>query len=62
MDEAQKEILCVLLGRLHALGLISKAAYDGGVDLVRAMKEIPAFFSPSAAAKEQMDGYSSGTP
>lgn len=44
MENAQRELLSVLLAEVCMLGLISKTTYSGAVDLVHSSIDFPSFF------------------
>ena len=44
MENAQRELLSVLLQEVCTLGLISKTTYLGAVDLVHSSIHMPSFF------------------
>ena len=44
MESAQRELVSVLLARLHSLGLISDFAYSCAMDLVYSAIDLPEFF------------------
>ena len=53
MESAQRELVSVLLGRIHSLGLISDFAYSKAVDLVHSEADFPEFFQyPVCLTKE----------
>lgn len=53
MESAQRELVSVLLGRIHSLGLISDFAYSKAVDLVHSVIDFPEFFQyPVCLTKE----------
>ncbi len=53
MENAQRELMSVLLGRVLSLGLISKTTYSKAEDLVHSMIDVPEFFTyPVCLTKE----------
>lgn len=53
MENAQREVMSVLLRRLFELGLISRSVYSGAADLVHSMLDLPEFFGhPVSLTKE----------
>ena len=44
MENAQRELLSVLLEEVCTLGLISKTTYLGAADLVHSSIDLPSFF------------------
>lgn len=44
MENAQRQLLSVLLEAIYARGLLSEAAYLNGVDLVHSAVDIPPLF------------------
>lgn len=44
MESAQRDLLAVLLDRMLARGLISKAAHSRAIDLVRSAANLPDLF------------------
>ncbi len=53
MENAQRELLSVLLGAVYACGLLSKTTYSNAVDLVHSVIDIPPlFWYPVCLAKE----------
>jgi hypothetical protein len=55
MESAQKELMCILLGRLYDLGLLSKSTYQGAENLVHSMMNFPDFFESPASWTEECD-------
>lgn len=53
MESAQRELVSILLDRIHSFGLISDFTYSGAVDLVHSVIDFPAFFRyPVCLTKE----------
>lgn len=53
MESARRELMSVLLGRVFALGLISKATYSKAEDLVHSVVDLPELFRyPVCLTKE----------
>ncbi|SFP03925.1 hypothetical protein SAMN05216343_102113 [Oscillibacter sp. PC13] len=44
MENAQRELLSVLLGHLFSCGLISKNTYSESMDVVHALIDVPELF------------------
>ena len=57
MESMQRDLLCVLLGRIFSLGLISKEAYSSAVDGVHAAKKLPALLQRPACVTEEASGH-----
>ena len=68
MDQAQRELLCVLLHRLREQGLINQAACAGAEELIHAGMAVPELFrrpadeTGSAAAEEGESAFRDAAP
>lgn len=62
MEEAQREILGVILSRLCKSGLLSESTYLRAVDLVHSSGDFPAFFRyPICTERGRGDEYTQDT-
>ena len=46
MEKAQRELVCVLLGHVRSLGLITDSTYFRAMDLAHSATDFPEFFHP----------------
>lgn len=57
MENAQRELVCLLVDRIHFLGLISDSTCSGALDLIHAATSFPAFFRDPACLTEEADRF-----
>ncbi len=57
MESAQRELLSVLLGRIHSLGLISDFAYSKAMDLVHSVADFPELFQYPVCLTKEANGH-----
>lgn len=53
LDHTQKELVSVLLGHIHSLGLISHSTYSGAVELVHSRNDLPELFQVPVCLAEE---------
>ena len=56
MDSAQRELVSVLLGHIHSIGLISNFTYSRAVDLVHSVTDFPELFQYPVCFSREGEG------